>query len=139
MDAEIGSLTIGAVDLDCDPEVYESYIWARRGTEFKTLGGTRRTQEFGIPAVDLLLELQSGRGQFIRQATVQALDAMYRTTSGEWTLTDWLGNEMTVRFPPGEPAAFRPTHAHIGDLWTYTMRLRVVAIATWLGSPYSGE
>lgn len=142
---DIGSLRLNGVLLDSDPEVYESYVWAKRGSVFKTFRTTGdptsgvRTQEFGHPMVDLTLELQSGPHQFIDVETVRALDLLYRAPVTEYALEDWLGNELTVIFPPGEPAAFRPKHAQISTLWTYQMRLRVRSIQSWLGQAYSGE
>jgi hypothetical protein len=138
-DVEIGSLTIGGILLDTDPEVYESYLWAKRGSTFRTLGKTVRTQEFGTPGVDLSLSLESGPRQFIHSDTVRALDQIYRTPGWEGTLEDWLGNEFTVYFPPGDPAAFHPRHAQITEWWTYTMRLNVRVITMWLGALYAGE
>lgn len=135
---ELGLITLNGLQFDTDPEVYESYLWAPRGASFRTLGGRKRTQERGSFAVDLELELRSGPRQFMRSDMVRAIDQLFRA-GGDYVLEDWLLNEITVYFPPGQPAAFHPTHAQVGDWWTYTMKLNVRSIAVWLGAPYDGE
>jgi len=128
-----GSVYLGGVRFSTDPQPYESYEWPKRMSEHPVLGGSVIIQDFGTHQKDLTITLGSGQNQYLEQSVVVALDAMYRTKGATYQLTDWLGNDMTVFI-----AAFKPTGTFIGTLFTYTLTLRVRAIAKLLGATYTG-
>ena len=116
-----------------DPAVYERQ-WPKRASEHPGIGGSLTIQDFGRFAKDMLLTLQSGEQQYMEQDLVETLDGMAGTPGATYTLTDWSGNEFTVFI-----LAFDPKPTFLGTLFTYTMRLRVLAITTLWGTSYSGS
>ena len=128
-----GTVYLGGVRFTTDPVPYESYDWPKRMSEHPVLGGSVILQDFGTHAKDLTITLGSGQTQVLEQSVVTALDTMYRTKGATYQLTDWQGNDMTVFI-----AHFKPTRTFLGTLFTYTMTLRVRAIATLLGNAYTG-
>ncbi len=128
-----GTVYLGGVRFSTDPQPYESYEWPKRMSEHPVLGGKVIIQDFGTGKHDLTITLGSGQNQYLEKSVVVALDAMYRTKGATYRLTDWLGNDMTVFI-----AAFKPTGTFLGTLFTYTMTLRVRAIAALFGNAYAG-
>lgn len=129
-----GTVYLGGVRFTTDPVPYEAYEWPKRMSEHPVLGGSVIIQDFGTHKKDLTITLGSGDKQYLEQSVVTSLDTMYRTKGATYQLTDWLGNDMTVFI-----AAFKPTGTFLGTLFTYTMTLRVRAIATLFGSAYTGS
>jgi hypothetical protein len=128
-----GLLYLGGVRFTCDPVPYEAYEWPKRMSEHPVIGNKVIIQDFGTCKHDLTITLGSGQNQYLEKSVVVALDAMYRTKGATYQLTDWLGNDMTVFI-----AQFKPTGTFLGTLFTYTMTLRVRAIAQLLGNAYTG-
>ena len=129
-----GTVYLGGVRFTTDPVPYEAYEWPKRMSEHPVLGGSVILQDFGTHAKDLTITLGSGQNQVLEKSVVLALDGMYRTRGATYQLTDWLGNDMTVFI-----VAFKPTGTFLGTLFTYTLTLRVRAIAALLGSAYTGS
>ena len=128
-----GTVYLGGVQFTTDPAPYEAYQWPKRMSEHPVIGGSVIIQDFGVFQKDLTIALGSGATQFLEKSVIVSLDTMFRTKGATYTLTDWLGNEMTVYV-----AAFQPTATFLGTLYTYTMTLRVRTITKLFGSTYSG-
>ncbi len=128
-----GLLTLGGVQFTTDPDPYEHYQWPKRMSEHPYIGGGVVIQDFGVNKADLTITLGSGNSQFLERSVVLSLDTMYRTKGTTYTLTDWLGNEMTVFI-----SEFKPTAARFGTAYRYTMTLRVRTITKLLGASYTG-
>ena len=127
-----GLITLGGTQFPCDPGVYEPMRWAKRLSLHQGIGNSVTIQDFGITVKDLVIRLESGPNQFLDTIAVKALHGLFRTLGGEWTLTDWLGNQMTVFIADFEPKFFTV------DLWTYTMTLLVRSATKLLDTTYSG-
>jgi hypothetical protein len=128
-----GQIYLGGKRFTTDPATYERQ-WPKRVSEHPGIGGSLTIQDFGRFAKDKLLTLQSGQGQYIEKTLVQDLDAMAGTKGATYTLTDWAGNQFTVFI-----LAFDPQPTFLGTLFTYAMRLRVLAITSLWGQAYTGD
>jgi hypothetical protein len=140
----LGLITIGGVQLTTDPSVYKPFVWPKRISVLPGIGGSVTIQDFGRFKGDLRLRLESGPSQFLTHDCVNALDALFATAGGIFTLTDWLENEFRIVMTD-----WQPTPANIPDLgdddeivgmlYLYTMDLQVDDIVKLRGATYGGS
>lgn len=139
----VGSVVLGGVTFNTDPNPYEHQNWSKRYSILKTIGGGQVIQDFGLVQVDNTIQLQSGQTQFIDEIVRAALQALYATKGISYTLTDYLNNQFTVFI-----ADFKPTIFKMGggaspgytatQIYHYTMNLQVISIQKLYGVTYTG-
>jgi hypothetical protein len=118
---------LGGVELSAGPGAF-AQRWSPRETFFDGPGGWSASQWFDMAVGDLVLEVGSGDHGQITMAEVSAIRTLQRAGLTV-DYADWMGNDCTVRI-----ADFLPTH-FVGDLWNYTLILRVRTAAALLGVP----
>lgn len=118
---------------DIDPETYEPFNVARRGSIHPTLDGGSIFQDFGLQERDWSLNIG---GQLTDIDTLTALWTKYRASGTEWEWRDWYGNRFRVVFTPGTQG-FRPVPIRGScEAFTYTMNLTVCDVLAWFGGAY---
>jgi hypothetical protein len=130
MSCTTSSVTLGAVTFDIDPLEYTPLLAVRRGSVHRMIDGTTVIQDRGAFLNDNEITL---RGHFTQIATVQALENMYLTAGGQYTFTDFKGNEFLVCFCPGEASFVVSPIRGANNSWDYTMKLRVLSVVKLLG------
>ena len=127
--AKAGTVYLGSVRLDIDPESLSPVQARRRGSVHRLIDGTTVYQDRGVSASDRTVLLS---GKLYNLGTVQALQALYETTGSTFAYTDWLGNAFTVLFTPGtESLTLTPIHGQRRG-WEYRISLSVVSATTTL-------
>lgn len=136
-----GNVVLGGVQFSTDPEPYEPLKWTKRISEHMAIGGKVTFQDFGLFMKDNKLHLGSGSTRFLAENVVQSLYTLYQSFGTTFTLTDWVNNAFTVLVWYFEAVPFKvgadQAHNRV-SLYTYNMELRVTAITTLLGVPYTG-
>jgi hypothetical protein len=130
MDA-IGSVFLDGVQFTTDPKVYEP-TFPKRVSVHAGLGGAVTVQDFGRYAKDGTLRLQSS-GQWLDQATVDAIDARADVKGATYPFKDWVGTEATVFI-----TSFRAIPTYLPDLYEYELELRVLGLTKRRGTAYGG-
>ena len=136
-----GGLYLDDVQWTTDPEVYQPFNWPRRQSIDQGIGRSVTIQDFGRTEKDLTVHMESGENQMLASACVDALDALNDGTPH--TFKDFLGNEYSVVMIDFTPVPTRlpdldGNGAIIGQLYRYTMNLRVLSISKLRGVTYSG-
>lgn len=125
------ALTLDSIPWTTDPATFE-WEWARRLAYIPGVGGSGTTQDFGRRVRDLVIRLDSGDGQVVTTAFLQAVDARYHQIGIAWPFVDAAhGIEGTVHVE-----AFAPRASRLPDLWLYAIALRAVTLTKWLGRTY---
>ena len=136
-----GNVTLDTVQFSTDPEPYEPLKWPKRRSEHMAIGGKVTFQDFGVFAKDNVLHLGSGNSRFLAEDVVIALHTRYRTAGASFSLTDLISNAFTVLIWAFEPVPYKvgadQAHNRV-SIYTYTMELRVTAISSLFGVPYTG-
>lgn len=129
-DADTGD---NEVIFDTDPVVYRPFELPVRGSVFPTLNGGAIRQVMGVHAKDLVLVLE---GEIATPETLAALTAKYHQPSAVYELNDWLGNQFTVIFTPGQ-VSFNPVPIRGAcEGFTYSMSLSVCSVLQFLGGSF---
>ena len=129
-----GTVYLDGLRFTTDPAVYEPLNWPKRFSVHEGLEGSVTIQDFGVTMKDNVVRLQSGDRQYMEQSLAEALHTRFRTKGVTYTLTDWVGNQLTVFI-----LSFTPKPTFIGTLWTYSMELRVLGITKLFGATYTGS
>jgi hypothetical protein len=128
MSQKWGTVFIGGIQLDIDPDDYNIISGKRRGSVHQlitpsTINGTMTMiQDFGVDMGDFSVEI---RGVAF-DSTIAALLALYRLTNYSFIVTDFKYNNYTAQFEPGEESFKASTVAGSQDAWTYFIKLRIV-------------
>jgi hypothetical protein len=126
---------ISVVTFDIDPESYDPFNQAIRGSSMRVLSGCVQHQLFGHSKRDLVIAVQ---GRITEIDTMQALWSKYRQGGGatEFEWRDWFPNRFRVIFTPGVDA-FHPVPVRGSDSsFTYTLSLSVIDVLEWFGGAY---
>jgi hypothetical protein len=127
-----GTVFLGTVQLDIDPETYSPLRARRRGSVHRLIDGSTVLQDRGVNAADRTVTLQ---GKLYNLTTVQDLQDLYETVGETFTYTDWLGNEFTCVFTPGtESLVLTPVRGQQRG-WDYQINLSVLSAAQTLPTP----
>lgn len=129
----LGTVFLGGVRLTVDPLVYER-SWPRRASWLPGLDGAVTVQDFGRTCKDLVLRLESGGGQWLEQAAARQLDLMARAQGTAYRFTDWNGLQGTAVI-----LAFDADPTFVATQHQYRMVIRLLALATLYGQPYTGS
>jgi hypothetical protein len=126
---------LNTVTFDVDPQPYNPFSVAIRGSSTKVLDGTVLHQFFGLQKADFTLQLQ---GYITEYATVQALWTKYIQGGGgqQFTLTDWYVNKFRVTFAPGVDSFHPIPVPGACGAHTYTMSLVVLDVMEWFSGAY---
>ena len=126
LEPEVGTVILGGVVLTGDPIGY-TINWPPRRQVFQGPGGWSTAQDFGQVVGDATLELTSGETGPLTTTKVQAILALSRVKGATYTLTDALGNNLTVLIMD-----FKPAH-RFGGFWDYSLTLSIRAATSILG------
>jgi hypothetical protein len=73
-------------------------------------------------------------GVILNAGTLTSIATLYATTGAvQMNLRDWLGNNMTVIFTPGQESFNSKVIRGAVNGWTYTLNLSVVSATVWNG------
>jgi hypothetical protein len=98
MPTSASQVFINGIQLDIDPATYDPYAARKRGSVHPLIDGTVVVQDRGVGQGDQRIRMT---GKTFLQATINSLWALYNETGVTYTLTDWIGNSLTVMFTPG--------------------------------------
>jgi hypothetical protein len=120
------------IQFTADPTNYSPWAWQKRQSVHQHVGGGITIQDFGTTMKDQVIEIRGELEQFMENAVVAQIHALFRAKGAVYRLTDWLGNDLTVFLEEFQPVP----HPQLPGC-TYTLRCRIMGIAQLFGSAYS--
>jgi len=126
-----GTVYIGGVQLDLDPEDLKILGGHRHGSAHHLVDGTTLFQDRGFSITHAVLEMS---GVILNASTLAAIAALYAETGAvTMSYSDWMGNRMTVLFTPGQESFSAKPLRGATSAWTYSLSLSVLSATVWNG------
>lgn len=125
----MANIVIDDLTLTIDPNNYSLIGGKRRGSVHRLLNGGTVVQDMGFSANDMEIQMS---GVAHNHSTLRRLMELYEA-GGPYTMTDFYGNEFSVRFVPGLESFNAQMVRGSGNAFNYNLLLIVVNCTKWLG------
>ena len=140
MSQKWGTVYLGGIQLDIDPDNYKIIEGKRRGSVHQLITPSTVTstmtfvQDFGVDVGDYVITISG----VIFSQTMSQLMTLYRKTNYSFTVTDFMYNNIVAQFYPGEVSYTATPIPGSQDAFTYNIKLVVIGWNTFENVSGSG-